>query len=255
MADETATTPIVVDPSAVKIQIKGQVRIILAALAGALIGRHVLPSWLGSDTVLDALSALVMIAIASVWQWARVRLQHSRLWQLAINPRVPADLARPAAPAAAPVPDAAPLPDPVPTPAPAGNLLTQGEDPVTLKTFLIEAEDTAIAALKAAGHLIESFAVTECQKLVAQAKTLPVGTIAMNIVSALESHDASGPEKMVALIGAVTPALSILSTSDGLKGLETSVEDFAKEFGQSVFNDFRAASAPLLLTTEQKVAA
>ena len=98
MADQPATTPIDVVPTATQLQIKGQVRIILAALAGALIGRHILPAWLGSDTIVDALSALVMIGVASAWQWARVRLQHSRLWQLATNKRVPDDLIRPATP-------------------------------------------------------------------------------------------------------------------------------------------------------------
>ncbi|MGI4732274.1 MAG: hypothetical protein ACRYFW_11040 [Janthinobacterium lividum] len=68
----------------------------------------------------------------------------------------------------------------------------------------------------------------------------------MNIVSALESHTATGAEKMEMLIAAVTPALAKLKTSGGLSGLTTSAENFAKEFAQSVFNYFRAVAAPAL---------
>jgi hypothetical protein len=90
-----AKTPIDVKPTATDQQIKAQVRLILAALAGAMVGKHILPRELANDVVLDAVSALIMIGLASAWQWARVKLQHSRLWKLATNPRVPDDLVRP----------------------------------------------------------------------------------------------------------------------------------------------------------------
>ena len=104
--DPAVSTPIDVAASAAQLQIKGQVRIILAALAGAMVGKHILPAGLANDTVLDAVSALVMIGVASAWQWARVKLQHSRLWSLAVSRRVPDDLVRPAPLPATPPPTA-----------------------------------------------------------------------------------------------------------------------------------------------------
>jgi hypothetical protein len=88
--------PIAVAPTATEQQIKAQVRLALAAIAGALIGKHILPAGLINDTLLDALAAMVMMGLASAWSWARVKLQHSRFWALAINRRVPDDLVRPA---------------------------------------------------------------------------------------------------------------------------------------------------------------
>jgi hypothetical protein len=97
-ATTPAALPIDVTPSAASLQVKAQLRILLAAVAGALVGKHILPAGIINDTLLDALAAMAMIGLASAWQWARVRLQHSRLWSLAINRRVPDDLVRPATP-------------------------------------------------------------------------------------------------------------------------------------------------------------
>lgn len=93
-----ATTPVNVTPSATLPQIKGQVRILLAAFAGAMVGRHLIPADLVNDVTLDAVSALIMIGLASGWQWARGRLEHSRWWTLATDHRVPDDLVRVATP-------------------------------------------------------------------------------------------------------------------------------------------------------------
>ena len=73
---------------------------------------------------------------------------------------------------------------------------------MSLKTIVLEIEETAIAAVKSLGGVVKSFVVTETQKLVAQTKATPLGTTAMNIVSALTSHTASGNEKMEMLIAA-----------------------------------------------------
>ena len=112
---------------------------------------------------------------------------------------------------------------------------------MTLKTVLVEIEDTAIDVLKEAGTIIEGIVITIGQQLVAKAKATPVGTMAMNVISLLESHQMTGEAKMASLIGMVTPAITHLEASGGLKGLETSVDDFVREFAQSAFNDFAAA--------------
>ena len=100
MSDDTSpdAMPIDVAASAAQLQIKGQLRIILAALAGAMVGKHLLPAALADNTVIDAVSALIMMGVASAWQWARVKLVHSRFWALATSKRVPDDLVRPSAP-------------------------------------------------------------------------------------------------------------------------------------------------------------
>ena len=96
MTDTPNPMPITVAPSDAPQQVKAQVRILLAAVAGALVGKHIVPAELVNDATLDAVSALVMVGLASGWTAARVRLQHTRLWRLAIDPRVPNDLVQPA---------------------------------------------------------------------------------------------------------------------------------------------------------------
>lgn len=85
---------------AIALRAKAQLRIAVAALAGMLIGKHILPAGLVDDTLLDAITAIVLAGAVAFWQDFRVRLQHSRLWALATNPRVPDDLVRPTQPEA-----------------------------------------------------------------------------------------------------------------------------------------------------------
>jgi hypothetical protein len=112
-----------------------------------------------------------------------------------------------------------------------------------LKTVLVQVEETALDALKATGTVLEGFVITEGQKLVAEAKQSDLGSTALNLVAALESHNGTGAEKMEMLVAAVVPAIVKFIAVGGLAGLATSVESFALEFGQSVFNDFRALMA------------
>ena len=118
---------------------------------------------------------------------------------------------------------------------------------MSLKTFIVKAEETALAALKEAGTIIEHFVISEEQALVAKVKASDLGTTAMNLISAFTSHAGSGEEKMSMLIGAVMPALKKVEAVGGLEGLKTSVEDFAREFGQSAYNDFVNVAKPLVL--------
>lgn len=84
--------------SAIKLRFKAQLRIGLAGFAGMLVGKHILPSGLVDDTLLDALTSIVFAAVAVYWQDARAWLQHQRLWDLATNPKVPPEIIRPVTP-------------------------------------------------------------------------------------------------------------------------------------------------------------
>lgn len=90
-----------VERSALATQIKGQLRIGMAVLAGIVLGRLVdrgwLPAGLNNNGTAEMIVGVVLYAIPAGWQWFRVRLQHARLWALAVSHRVPADLVRPAA--------------------------------------------------------------------------------------------------------------------------------------------------------------
>lgn len=111
---------------------------------------------------------------------------------------------------------------------------------MSLKTFFVQIEEGALEALKAAGHVIEGFAIGETQQLVAQVKATDLGTTALNLVNAVSGHAASGEDKLTMVVSALVPALTKLQAAGGLGGLATSIEGFALEFAQSVYNDFKA---------------
>jgi len=95
MTDPIPPAGLKVAPTVGATQLKAQLRIGLAAVAGMLVGRQVLPAGLVNDTTLDVATAIAIYGLTAGWQWFRVRLQHSRWWAMAIDPRVPADLVRP----------------------------------------------------------------------------------------------------------------------------------------------------------------
>jgi hypothetical protein len=96
MTDTPAPTPLnlEVDRSAITTIAKGQLRIAIAALGGALVLRNVLPAALVNDQTIDLVVGVVILAGASAWSWLRARLTHSRFATLAADPEVPADAVR-----------------------------------------------------------------------------------------------------------------------------------------------------------------
>lgn len=126
---------------------------------------------------------------------------------------------------------------------------------MTLKTVLVSIEDTALDALKAAGTVLDGFVISDGQKLVAEVKQTNLGTTALNVVSALDSKTMSGSDKMEIVVAALVPAITTLVSSGGLSGLVVTVEDFALEFAQSVFNDFKASVLPKLDAVAETAAA
>lgn len=114
---------------------------------------------------------------------------------------------------------------------------------MSLKTILIAVEQDVLDFLTGAGKAIAAFAISETQKLVAEVKQTDLGTLALNLVQLLASHDLAGPAKLDAVVAALVPALTALEAKGGLAGLVTSIEDFARELAQSAYNDFKAALA------------
>ena len=111
---------------------------------------------------------------------------------------------------------------------------------MSLKTLIVTIEEGAEDALKSIGGFLESFALGETQKLVAQVKQTDLGTTALNLIQAVNSHTGTGEEKLQMVVAALVPALTKLQNAGGLSGLVTSIEGFALEFAQSAYNDFKA---------------
>lgn len=84
-----STEPIVVPVSPLEQQLKGQLRIGIAALGGSLVLRHVLPAWAVNDQTVDYVVGITLVGGAAVWSWLRAKLSHTRLFTVANDPRVP----------------------------------------------------------------------------------------------------------------------------------------------------------------------
>ncbi|HLY90841.1 MAG TPA: hypothetical protein VKQ27_17800 [Acetobacteraceae bacterium] len=119
-----------------------------------------------------------------------------------------------------------------------------------MTTILAVLEADAIAILKAAGKAVESFFLTETQKFVAQAKQTYLGTLGLNLIQTMESQSLTGEQKMETVVAMLVPAIEKFVASGGLPSLVGSVEDFAREFAQSLFNDFAADVAKIAAPTQ-----
>lgn|GEM_PF-6535949 len=95
---DPATTPVPLNlevPQSPLAQIaKGQLRVGVAALAGALGLRNVLPAALVNDQTIDLITGLVMLALVAGWTGLRDLLTHTRFFALASDPAVPEDAVR-----------------------------------------------------------------------------------------------------------------------------------------------------------------
>lgn len=85
---------VVVPMSPLSQQLKGQLRIAVAALGGALLLRHILPAWAVNDQTIDYVTGVVMIGGMAAWSWIRARLVHSDLASIAADSRVPDEVAK-----------------------------------------------------------------------------------------------------------------------------------------------------------------
>jgi uncharacterized phage protein gp47/JayE len=95
MADDPdVPQPIIPPVSDLGMQAKSQLRLIIAAIAGSLVLRHVLPDWIVTDQTVDLAVGGVLVAGASAWAWVRTRFIHSALVSIAKNDDVPNAVAR-----------------------------------------------------------------------------------------------------------------------------------------------------------------
>lgn len=101
-ADVVTPAGVVVPASPIAQQLKGQLRIGIAAVGGALVLRHVLPAWMVNDQTVDYITGVALVGGAAVWSWVRAQLVHSRFASIAADPRVPDEVAKLAPPAAPP---------------------------------------------------------------------------------------------------------------------------------------------------------
>ena len=115
---------------------------------------------------------------------------------------------------------------------------------MSVETVLVTIEKGALAALKAAGHIVEGIVITETQALVSKLKDTAVGTAAMNTIEMLEETGKTGAEKMAELVTKQGPALATaIEGAGGLKGLGVTLESIGGEFFNSLVNDFKSAVA------------
>lgn len=110
-----------------------------------------------------------------------------------------------------------------------------------------------IDTLKADGHAIEQWVVSEADKVVAQLKqnTGLVGVVA-NAISLFETHGGTmtGAEKMAEVVKSAVPAVIAVLTSgqSAFAVIETEIFDLARQLGQSVFNDMKVTTAGTIAT-------
>ena len=114
-----------------------------------------------------------------------------------------------------------------------------------MSSIIVEIEDDVLTFLKSAGKAVETFALSESQKLVAEVKQTYVGTVAMNVIQALESQEMDTAEKFDAVVTAIVPLIQKLIASGGISGAVASVESFAREVAQSAYNDLKADIAKI----------
>lgn len=83
-----------VDASALKTLAKGQLRVWIAALFGAMVLRNLLPAWLVNDQTVDIVAGAAGLALIAGWTWIHDRVTHSRFFSLALDRAVPQNAVR-----------------------------------------------------------------------------------------------------------------------------------------------------------------
>jgi hypothetical protein len=97
-----------------------------------------------------------------------------------------------------------------------------------------------LASLHAAGHAVETFALTEPQKIVATLKTTSIGaTVAAEIANLRDSTEA-GAQKFTKALAIAAP-LVVSYVASGPAAIVSDAEGVARELVQSLYNDMMAA--------------
>ena len=98
-----------------------------------------------------------------------------------------------------------------------------------------------LVALHNAGHAVETFVLTEPQKLVATLKSTSIGATVMAEVANLKDQSISGAEKFAKALAIATPLVLNYVTA-GPAAIVTDAEGVARELVQSLYNDMMAAA-------------
>ena len=102
-----------------------------------------------------------------------------------------------------------------------------------------------LVALHDAGHAVETFALTEPQKLVATLKTTSIGATVAAEVANLKDQSISGAEKFAKALFIATP-LVVHYVAAGPASIVTDAEGVARELVQSLYNDMVAAAKTVI---------
>lgn len=113
-------------------------------------------------------------------------------------------------------------------------------------SIFAELADDILDFLKKAGHAVETFVVTEAQKAVIYLKqNEPLVTKTLNIISDLESSSLPGADRMNKLLSDIADEAATIAAEGGFSGLLARGVSDLRQFGQSVFDDFKADIAKL----------
>jgi hypothetical protein len=104
------------------------------------------------------------------------------------------------------------------------------------KLFIGFLSAAQLTALHAAGHAVETGALSAGQHAVAIIKANPIGALIAADIATLKDSTLSGSEKAAKVVASAVPLIATLA-SGGLVTLIASVEDTAREVVQSLYND------------------
>jgi siderophore synthetase component len=102
--------------------------------------------------------------------------------------------------------------------------------------------DAQFAALKAAGHEVESVALSAGQHAVAILKAAPVGQQIVSMIQTVNDKTMTGAQKFAAVLAQAIPLVTSAVADHGVT-LVATVEDTAREVIQSLFNDLFSGAA------------
>ncbi|WP_404711470.1 hypothetical protein [Sphingomonas sp. MMS24-J13] len=117
-----------------------------------------------------------------------------------------------------------------------------------------------LAALHAAGHVLESRALSAGQQLVATLKGTSIGAAVVGDIKALTDSSLSGAEKFEKVVANTAPLVLQYVVGGGFSTIVGDAKDLARELVQSLYNDVigsatkaaDAAAATRLLATQKE---
>lgn len=94
-----------------------------------------------------------------------------------------------------------------------------------------------------AGQAVQTFALSEADKVVAALKTTHIGSAIAADIAAVSNKKLSGSQKFAAVLANTIPLVVTYATGGGIKAAADDVSDIARALVQSVFNDTKSTGA------------